>query len=311
MLIKRIKADFAAAYRSIKLPEVEEWFDIYFSRFLGYYFAILSAKIRLTPHQVSILSLLAGFVAGYLFYFQDSLTHVIWACFFITLSGILDSADGQLARMTNQASDLGRKIDAIIDTFVFVACYIGGTLYFLPIYGWYIIPIAALAGWLHSAKSAAYEFYKTEFILYLKKANDHRIPFLEEVKNTKLRGGFWNECLYYLEVDYIRKQAFFISRSDEHRKIFYEWAFGPDQEVFTKLYLKYNHNILTPWALICGTNVHRTALMIFSIYGRMDLYFFFAIVTYLPMIWVNKKQKFNDNQLVLEMEESIKKSAIS
>ncbi len=47
-MIKKIKstiqADFAKVYQSIKLPEVEEWFDIYFSRFFGYYLAIVSKR---------------------------------------------------------------------------------------------------------------------------------------------------------------------------------------------------------------------------------------------------------------------------
>ena len=304
----KIKGDFRQMYTSIKLPEVEEWFDMYFSRFFGYYLAVAARKLHLTPHQVSLLSLITGIFAGILFYFQDDITLILWACFLVTLSGLLDSADGQLARMTNSASDLGRKVDAIIDTLVFAACYTGGAMYFLPSYGWYIIPLAALAGYLHSAKSAAYEFYKMEFILYIKGSESHRIKSLEEIKASESRGGFINECLYYLELDYTRKQAMFIYRSDEDRLLFSSWTFSEKHQSFANLYKKYNEKILTPWALICGTNMHRNYLMVCALFGRIDIYFLITIITYLPMIWVGYKQKNQDKLLIAEMNELIGKS---
>ncbi|MEP4532895.1 MAG: CDP-alcohol phosphatidyltransferase family protein [Cyclobacteriaceae bacterium] len=299
----RIKSDFDKACKSIKIPEVEEWFDIYFSRFFGYYLALISRFFGLSPHQVSLLSLLSGFVAGYLFFFQEDLTLVLWACFFITFSGLLDSADGQLARMTNTASDLGRKIDAIIDTFVFVACYVGGSLYFFmdTPYGWYIFPLAVLAGYSHSAKSAAYEFYKTEFMYYLGNDSGYRIPNVSDLKTEKRQTGFWNTCLYYLELDYTGKQDFFVSRSYETRLKFESWAQESTGSKFIELYKKYNHSILTWWALTCGTNVHRTVLMISSCFGRMDLYFYFSIVGFIPYMVVNRFQKKKDDQLQKEM----------
>jgi phosphatidylglycerophosphate synthase len=302
MLTNRIKIDFEAAYKSIKLPEVEEWFDIYFSRFFGYYLARLSLWLGLSAHQVSIISLITGSIAGVLFYYQDNLILILWACFFITISGLFDSADGQLARMTQTSSDLGRKVDAIIDTVVFIVCYVSASLYFHQYHGWYIYPVAVLAGWLHSIKSSVYEFYKSEFVFYIKQSTGQRIAYLDEVKANPDRKGLWNGFLYYVELDYTRKQAYFISRNRATRLIFEKWAFGENQEKFRDLYRRHNQSIMTWWALVCGTNVHRTAIMVCSLFGRMDVYFVFAIVTYLPMILVNRQQKRNDILLVREME---------
>lgn len=305
ILINKIKADFLSAYESIKLPEVEERFDIYFSRFIGYYLAKISLRMGLSAHQVSVLSLISGTVAGLLFYYQDDIVPILWACFFITVSGLFDSADGQLARMTQTSSDLGRKVDAIIDTVVFIVCYASTSFFFTNQYGWYIFPVAVLAGWLHSVKSSVYEFYKSEFIYYIKKSRSQRIAYLHEVKANPDRKGLWKGFLYYVELDYTRKQEYFVSRNKNTRLIFEKWAFEDEQVLFRSLYRKYNQGIMTWWALICGTNVHRTAMMIFSIFGHMDYYFIFAIVTYFPMILVNKKQRSNDQKLVKEMELSL------
>ncbi|WP_421872871.1 CDP-alcohol phosphatidyltransferase family protein [Marinoscillum sp.] len=294
-----IKRDFRKSSESIKLMAIEETFDIYFSRFSGYYFALLSKWLKLTPNQVSVASLIAGLISGYLFYFQDNLGLMIWACFFITLSGVLDSADGQLARMTGQSSDLGRKIDAIIDTFVFIACYVGGALFFIQtMYSWWILPLAALAGYFHSAKSAAYEYYKTEFIYYIKGVKDHRIPYVEEVEKTPGKSGFWYTILYYLEVDYIRKQALFHGRSRVHREAFERHAFGQNSKDFRNKYTKINEPLMTWWALVCGTNTHRTVLMVTSLFGRMDIYFWFAVVTTVFLWPLVSKQRKLDRQLM-------------
>lgn len=302
VLRTRIQEDFVEIQKSIKIPEIEETFDIYFSRVFGYYFALLSSWLKLTPNQVSVASLVAGLFSGYLFYFQDSPMLILWACFFITLSGVLDSADGQLARMTGQSSDIGRKIDAIIDTFVFVACYIGGSLYFLQTdYGWWIIPLAAFGGYFHSAKSAAYEYYKTEFIYYVKQAKDHRIPYVNEVEKTPGKSGFWYSVLYYLEIDYIRKQAMFHGRSNANRERFEAYAFSSSSAKFRELYTQINEPIMTWWALVCGTNTHRTVLMVTSLFGRMDLYFIFAIVTVIPMFPIVKRQQKLDEELLEKM----------
>lgn len=306
-LRQRLNKDFEAAYKSIKLPEVEEWFDIYFSRYLGYYLALASKRIGLSPNQVSLLSLFIGIISGCLFFFQEDPIIIAVGCLMLTLAGLLDSADGQLARMTGTVSDLGRKIDAIIDTFVFAACYIGGGFYFW-IYGNYglfeILFLGVLAGYLHSVKSSVYEFYKTEFLYYNLQSRDYRIPYLDEVKNTTLRGGFWNEALFILEKDYIGKQAYFAGRKRETRLKFEAWSQSDFQIKFREAYSKYCHRILTLWALVGGTNVHRTALMVFSLFGRLDWYFLFSIATFFPMMLVLRYQMKMDRHVIKEMEKA-------
>ncbi len=300
-LVTRVKNDFAASYKSLKLPEIEEIFDIYISRYFGYYLALISKRLHLSPNQVSLLSLGIGIVAGILFFFQDQFWLILVACILLTFAGILDSADGQLARMTGTASDLGRKIDVIIDTFVFVACYFGGGFYFW-IYGGYgffeILAIGVLAGYLHSVKSAVYEFYKTEFLYYHFRTPDYRIPYLEEVKPTSLREGFWQKTLFTLEKDYIGKQAFYTGRKRETRKIFESISQSAKGEEFRKIYSKNSHRILTFWALAGGTNVHRTALMVCSLLGRMDIYFILAIATFPLILLLNYMQSAIDRKII-------------
>ena len=107
---------------SLKMREVEEVYDIYFSRFLGYYLARVAARMKLTPTNVTVLSMVSGMIGGGLYFWTGHLWVAVIASLMITLAGLLDSADGQLARMTGQSTAFGRVLDGVADTFVFIAC---------------------------------------------------------------------------------------------------------------------------------------------------------------------------------------------
>ena len=95
---------------SLKSLDTEEFLDIHFYRPVGYQWARFFQRLGVTPNTITILSIFLGIGAGICFYFQD---------FGITLLGIFlliwantyDSADGQLARLTGQKSELGRSLD--------------------------------------------------------------------------------------------------------------------------------------------------------------------------------------------------------
>ena len=116
-----LRRHYEQVMSTIKMMDIEERFDLYFSRFFGLFFAKLGRKWHLTPTQISIVSLLIGVVGGGLLYYQDRLEITLTAMVLITLAGVLDSADGQLARMTGQSTEFGRIVDGVIDNLVFVA----------------------------------------------------------------------------------------------------------------------------------------------------------------------------------------------
>ena len=116
---------------SIKEMDVEETFDLYFSRFFGLFFAKWGKAMHLNPTHISFLSLSAGIPGGILLYWQSEIWIVAIGCFLISLAGVLDSADGQLARMTGSSTEFGRMVDGTIDNMVFMACYFAGFLSFL------------------------------------------------------------------------------------------------------------------------------------------------------------------------------------
>lgn len=298
-LKRRYRKHLDEVLSTIKLIDIEERFDIYFSRFYGLYFAKAGRWLKLTPTNVSLISLVIGVVGGSLFYYQDRLGIVMLGGFLVIWAGVLDSADGQLARMTGQSSDMGRVIDGLIDNLVFISCYIGGSLYFVPEYGWWIFALTAATGYAHSYKAALYEFYKSEYLLLVGKSQAGYIPLsVDEIEAT---GNKWyHKIIDGINRDYTGKQIKFTSRTAELRKTMHELATS-DREAFDPLYSKLNFKLLFWWAWLGGSNTHRNAAILFAVFGRFDLFLalsLFWTIGYLPLIWVQRKY---DQRLLNEL----------
>ena len=106
---------------AFKAYEIEELADVYFFRPLGMVCAKAARAIRLTPTEVTIVGTLVGIVGGAMLY-SDSLALAGFGV--LILHGILDSSDGQLARMTGQITELGRVLDGVSGYFTHVSAYV-------------------------------------------------------------------------------------------------------------------------------------------------------------------------------------------
>jgi archaetidylinositol phosphate synthase len=76
--------------------------------------ADIFVRIRITPNQISVLSLLAGIFCAYLFFRQQ----FIWGTLALILSAVFDLVDGSVARKTNSHSNFGAVFDWIVDKYV-------------------------------------------------------------------------------------------------------------------------------------------------------------------------------------------------
>lgn len=288
------KKHYQEVLTTIKLIDVEETFDLYFSRYVGLVFAKIAMKLKMTPTHVSLVSLLVGVIGGGMIYYQDDTQVVFWGCILITWAGVLDSSDGQLARLTNQSSELGKYIDGLIDGLVFGSCYIAGCIYLSAEYGWPIFIAMFLAGFLHSRKSALYDFYKMEYMYYVGEFDSVRVPLNEEVKQhlNKNRMPSWIRAF---TTDYIAQQHQFTSRNKELRLAFEQWR---SQEEFREMYRDKIRPLMTWWALICGTNSHRTTIMFAALASMFELHLLFAILGVLPMLILERVQRKADQEIL-------------
>ena len=110
---------------------------------LGYWILEPVAKllvwIRITPNEVSWASLGFGFLAAVCL----AIGHFGFGAIFATISGLLDSVDGMVARISGVASDAGEILDAVVDRYVEFFFLSALVIYYREI--WILQAVALLA----------------------------------------------------------------------------------------------------------------------------------------------------------------------
>ena len=98
----------------------------YRSRFIGYLepVADLFVRARITPNQISLLSLLLGILCAVLFWKNQFL----FGSLSLLASAILDLVDGSVARKTGAHTNFGAVFDWIVDKYVDALALLGAGL---------------------------------------------------------------------------------------------------------------------------------------------------------------------------------------
>src|SRR5256885_11014605 len=113
----------ATVEQTYKAPELEGWIDIYFYRKVGFQLARLFATLNMTPTAVSAIGCICGVMAGHFYYYRDLRLNIFGMLLHVAANAF-DNADGQLARLTNQTSRIGRLIDGLADHLVWFSVYL-------------------------------------------------------------------------------------------------------------------------------------------------------------------------------------------
>ena len=120
----RWKQFFAEMRSTYKSMDTEETWDIWVVRPIGFVEACLCRKLRIHPNVVTIISILFGVASGY-FFIPGHKAMVLLGTLLLFFANTLDSADGQLARMTKQYTLFGRALDGLAGEFWFTSIYLG------------------------------------------------------------------------------------------------------------------------------------------------------------------------------------------
>lgn len=154
--------DFKSTLKSL---DTEEHIDIYFYRRIGFAEAKLAEKLGITPNAITIASIFIGVAAGICFYPTNLLVNIAGLLLLI-LANSFDSADGQLARMTKQYSQLGRILDGMAGDFWFISIYVciclrtNQTMPWFADHSWVVWTLAVAAGVCHAFQAAMADYYR-------------------------------------------------------------------------------------------------------------------------------------------------------
>ncbi|HWV28836.1 MAG TPA: CDP-alcohol phosphatidyltransferase family protein, partial [Dyadobacter sp.] len=193
--------------------DTEEKIDIWFYRPIGYQIALFCAKVGLRPNPVTIISIFFGVAAGILFYPQQLWINVV-GMLSLMFANSLDSADGQLARMTNDKSRFGRILDGVAGDFWFIAIHIAICLRSME-EGWsaWIWVPGVVAGVSHMIQSAMADYYRNVHLFFIKGTNgselDNSRDLQKEYDEMSWTRQFGMKIVARLYLNYTKEQEFF------------------------------------------------------------------------------------------------------
>lgn len=185
---------------TIKSSDTEENIDKYWTRPIGYLWAVFFKKLGVHPNTVTIISMFLGAGAGICFYF-DSYRYSGLQGLYINILGVLllawanfyDSADGQLARMTGQKTKLGRILDGAAGDvwYVFIYFALVFRMWRHPMFGfeegwlWNILVFLYIAydGFgCHPKQCRSSDYYRNIHLLFIKGKNNSEADTYESQK---------------------------------------------------------------------------------------------------------------------------------
>lgn len=278
---------------TLKSMDTEETIDLCFYRPIGYMWAVLCAKLGITPNAITIASIFIGVAAGILFYFPEMWINII-GMLLLVWANSFDSADGQLARMTQQYSRIGRILDGLCGDFWFVAIYlaicfrVNATSEFFGDHTWVIWVIAVVAGLCHAKQVAVADYYRQFHLFFLKGKEGSELDSVEQLDKlyaeVKWKGNFWKKATMYFYRNYTANQEVLTPKMQELRRELKRrfgendipQQFRDDFRAKSKPLMKY-----TNWL---SFNL-RTIALFCSLFAKMPwLYFAFELVVLNAML---------------------------
>lgn len=258
----------------IKSVETEDWIDLLFYRPSGLLFAKVARLLRLSPNAVTIFGMLAGVLAGLFLATAEQSWHFLFGALALLASGVLDSADGQLARMTGTSSQLGLVLDGICDNVVFGAIYLGGAYSLLNPFGIWAFALAVIAGACHSLQSATLDFYLREYLFFTSGKPGYWNPTRAELRHEISSAKGWDRVLLLLRFSWISQQQMICGPRREWRLEWRAWAEQHAAEL-AALYRRHHYSPLYLFRPL-GSNLHTLFLLLFFFLARFDLYLLFV-----------------------------------
>jgi len=266
---------------AFKAFEIEELADVYFFRPLGLIVARCAGRVGVTPTQLTILSMLPG-VAGGILLCNERFAYLGFAL--LIIYSVFDSADGQLARLTAQVTELGRVLDGVGGYVTHAAIYISicaGLLYRGA--SGILVIWAGLAVIANTIQAQMYEYHRHHYAMIVVK---RRVPRDDPAKITIP----WIRSLYDI---YLAMQRMFNSLHMQveaaiARRSTAGIVSGEDQA-------KYRDRFCWPmrgWNLL-GDNTRFFAIGLLVYFHKIELFFAFILIPMklaLLVLWFWQRQ---------------------
>ena len=280
---------------SLKSEDTEEWLDVYFTRPIGLLFALFWNKLGVHPNAITLLSIVLGVAAGWMFHYTD-VGHNAAGVVLLMLANFCDSTDGQMARLTGKKTLVGRILDGFSGDVWFFSIYfalccrlMGQTIPGTDMrWGAAIWVVAFVAGVLcHSRQSSLADYYRQIHLFFLKGKEGSELDSYASQREVYegLPREQWLPRLFFSNyANYCRSQE---RRTPLFQRFFSKWKSECDSQLKAAVgeELLEGSRPLMKWANILTFNVRAICLYITCLADCPWAYFAFEILV-LTMIYI-------------------------
>lgn len=265
---------------ALKGAAVEEWIDVHFFRPLGLRVAVALLPTRVTPNLVTLFSVVVG-VAGAHLFFYDGLWINVAGIALVIAADVLDSADGQLARLSGRTSRWGRVLDGYADT-------VRWTVLYLHLFARAVrhgagaddLVVAMLGALSHMLGAATIDFAYGAYTIAAEGKGLVDLP--EDFGAFELPRAWWGAPARSYYRDYARRQANLLPRTAALLRAL-RTAGAAERATIAALYAERQAPTMKLCALL-GQNAHLALLAVAALSGRPMLFFWGSIVLGFPLL---------------------------
>ena len=259
---------------TLKSADTEEFIDIYFYRPIGFRWALLFRHLGITPNPVTVASIFIGMIAGVFFYYEDIKTNVV-GMLLLMLANSLDSADGQLARMTDNKSRLGRLLDGLAGSFWFIVIHIaiGLRLQNQGFDSWIWVLVIG-SGLSHMLQAQQADYYRNIHLYFIKgesgSEQDNSADLKIELDKLSWKTDFWKKLPQAFYHNYTRQQEILSPKL---------------QKLMEVVRSRYRHN-LPEWLVTEFREIHKPLMKYTNIvqFNTRVIFLFFCI--FINKLWL-------------------------
>ena len=291
-------AEMRSTYKSM---DTEEKWDIWVVRPIGFVEACICRKLHIHPNAITIVSILFGAASGY-FFFPGNTRMVLIGALLLFGANTMDSADGQLARMTKQYTMLGRVLDGFAGDVWFFSIYLFLMIRMaaMPIpftymeWGWMSYVLVPVCGLIcHSTQCTIADYYRNIHLHFLS-GRDYtelvRAADLTARRKTITAWSGWFEWLWlYFYAAYTRKQERLTPRLQRLLLAIGERKTGELPKEFLSEF-RAKSLPLMPMTNILTFNSRFFALVIAMLMGMPWLYLFYEMVVLVALYYYMRQR---------------------
>lgn len=281
---------------TLKSADTEELLDIYFYRPIGFQWALLFRRLGITPNPVTVASIFIGMAGGWFFRYESLRLNIV-GMLLLMLANSFDSADGQLARMTNNKSRLGRLLDGLAGSFWFTVIHVALCIR-LQEQGWsgWIWVLGCLSGFSHKTQAQQADYYRNIHLFFIKGVDgseqDNSADLKKGLQELSWRRQFWKKLAAAFYYDYTRQQEQLSPALQKFMGVVRS-KYGTQLPAWLVTEFREKHKPLMKYTNIVQFNTRVLFLFFCLFINQTWLYFLFDIVVLnavmLYMIWQQEK----------------------